>query len=116
MISVHKVLIFDSGRLIGELISEQLVRSKEFKPICVDEGMQALSLITQEYFDVIIISIVGDDISGKVTSQKIRETGVVTPIVFLVEKAFDQKAFLFENLGIINLSNNNNLIKGIKIK
>jgi len=110
MIAVYKALIFDPERLIGELISEQLVRSEEFKPICVDKVAQILNLITINYFDVIIISIAGDDINGKAISQKIRETSVITPIIFLVEKEFNQKAISSEDLGTIDF-----IIKPLRI-
>jgi CheY-like chemotaxis protein len=82
-----KILVVEDNK-INQMVTKRIIERNQHICTMVDNGYDAIELVQQEKFDVILMDINMPMINGYETSKKIRETGIATPIIALT--AFDK--------------------------
>ena len=77
-----KILLVEDNESLGYLLSEYL-QMKEFDILWKKNGNAALSILNQEYFDLIILDVMLPDIDGFTLAKKIKQDFAETPFIFL---------------------------------
>lgn len=83
-----KILIADDEEYIRKLLTVTL-ENERMHVYPTSNGSEALKLVTQESFDLIILDIMMEDIDGYEVIHKIRSQGIQTPIFLLSGKNED---------------------------
>jgi diguanylate cyclase (GGDEF)-like protein/PAS domain S-box-containing protein len=77
-----RVLIIDDDLRLNESL-KLLLRLRGYDPQSCASGIQALRVLEQENFDVILLDIDLPDISGHDVAKHVLQTGVLTPIIVI---------------------------------
>lgn len=77
-----KILVVDDDPAICKLLQKTML-SYDMEPITVHSGAEALSRISQEAFDMILMDVVLGDMEGFDVIQKIRSQGITTPVMIV---------------------------------
>lgn len=77
-----KVLIVDDNEEFLKAMAGSL-RDKNIRCVDVRSGEEALEALKREAFDLIFLDVVMDEMDGLVTYEKIKESGVNCPIIFM---------------------------------
>jgi DNA-binding response OmpR family regulator len=96
--NAYKVLIADDEEYIRKLVVAAL-KSENIDVYHARNGGEALELIKQESFDLIILDIVMEDINGYDVINKIRVQEINTPIFLLSGKSEDQDKIIGFGIG-----------------
>lgn len=83
----YKILVVDDDRDIAELI-EQYLKNNGYSVFKACDGIEALSLLSTENVDLIILDVMMPELNGIQTCLKIRQSQNV-PIIFLTAKGED---------------------------
>jgi len=83
MTSDKTILIVDDDLMLVQMLCEQLQMHKEFTVTGVGTGREALKLVKDTYFDVILLDIGLPDIDGRDVCRLMRRNGVSSLIVML---------------------------------
>jgi DNA-binding response OmpR family regulator len=94
----YKVLVADDEEYIRKLVVAAL-KNENMDVYPARNGGEALELIKQESFDLIILDIMMEDINGYDVINKIRVQGINVPIFLLSGKSEDQDKIIGFGLG-----------------
>jgi signal transduction histidine kinase/CheY-like chemotaxis protein len=92
---IFTVLVVDDNK-INQLITKKTIEKNNYKCTVVDSGMDALELLETEKFDVILMDINMPLMNGFETTKRIRQKGIITPVIALT--AFDKEEITEEAL------------------
>ena len=81
-----KVLVIDDEPGVRELISESL-RISEITAVQATDGLEALSLLRREKFDLLILDINMPKLDGLALLEKLRTEGMSVPVLMLSARA-----------------------------
>jgi len=81
-----KVLVIDDEPGVRELISESL-RISEITAVQAADGLEALSLLRRERFDLLILDINMPKLDGLALLEKLRTEGMSVPVLMLSARA-----------------------------
>ena len=81
-----KVLVIDDEPGVRELISESL-RISEITAVQAADGLEALSLLRREKFDLLILDINMPKLDGLALLEKLRNEGMSVPVLMLSARA-----------------------------
>ncbi len=93
---MHKILIAEDDRELRHLFSRVLLKDG-YTVKGVSNGIEALSAIDADYYDLIISDIMMPEMDGYELVNALRESGSVTPVLMITAKdAFDdmRKGFM----------------------
>jgi signal transduction histidine kinase/ActR/RegA family two-component response regulator len=90
---IFNVLVVEDNK-INQMVTKKILEGNNFKCQVVDNGLVAIKLLKKENFDVILMDINMPIINGFDTTRKIREIGILTPIVALT--AFSKEEVIDE--------------------
>ncbi len=68
----HKILVVDDDILVLEAL-EELLRSSNYEVKCVTRGQEALEILDQEHFDLLILDVVMPKMTGFDVCRKVRK-------------------------------------------
>ncbi|MFV8325811.1 response regulator [Flavobacterium sp. ZS1P14] len=83
-----KVLVVEDNR-INQIVTEKILKKNNYTCTVIDDGYQAIKILEEEHFDIILMDINMPLINGFETSRRIRFKGIETPIIALT--AFDKE-------------------------
>jgi two-component system OmpR family response regulator len=81
-----KVLVIDDEPGVRDLISEALSLS-EINPVSAADGLEALSFLRREKFDLLILDINMPKLDGLALLEKLRSEGMSVPVLMLSARA-----------------------------
>ena len=83
-----RILIVEDHPLIAELVETRL-RVEGMRPVHCPGGREALALLDQEAFDLVVLDIMMPEIDGYEVLQKIRSSPATAnlPVIFLSAKS-----------------------------
>lgn len=89
-----KVLIVEDNRKLLETIEKEL--SKHFEVECCEDGEEALYLIKQDIYDLVVLDLMLPNLSGIDILKNIRKNHNDTPVIILTAKeSLDEKVEAF---------------------
>lgn len=80
-----KILIVEDDKDLNKTL-EIFLRNEEFEISTCFDGLEALSLLNQDKFDLILTDIMMPNLDGFSLAEKIRSKDKVTPIIFMSAK------------------------------
>ena len=83
MSAAKRVLLVDDDQPLREVLVEQLKLHEEFAVETATDAAQALEIVKQHYFDVILLDVGLPDMDGRELCRLMRRGGVRSPIVML---------------------------------
>lgn len=83
-----KVLVVEDNK-INQIVIEKILKKNNYTCTIMDDGYQAIKILEEENFDIILMDINMPLINGFETSRRIRFKGIETPIIALT--AFDKE-------------------------
>ncbi|MEZ7505259.1 response regulator [Flavobacterium sp. Arc2] len=92
---IFNVLVVDDNK-INQLITRKIIEKNNYKCSVVDSGMAALEIVDTAKFDVILMDINMPLMNGFETTKRLRQKGVMTPVIALT--AFDKDEIVEEAL------------------
>ena len=93
---MKKILISEDERELSALFSRVLTKNG-YLTKCVENGMEALEALNEDFYDLIISDIMMPAMDGYELIKSLRERGNPTPVIIITAKdAFDdmQRGFL----------------------
>ena len=93
-----RVLIVDDDKAICKLL-EKVMRSNEMETTVVNNGLQALNVLTREHFDVILLDVNLEDMEGFDVLRRLRGQGVNTPVMIISGRSEDYDSLYGLSLG-----------------
>jgi DNA-binding response OmpR family regulator len=83
-----RILIVEDHPLIAELVETRL-RVEGMRPVHCPGGREALAMLDQEAFDLVVLDIMMPEVDGYEILQKIRNTPAIAhlPVIFLSAKS-----------------------------
>lgn len=78
----YKVLVVEDNK-INQLVTQKIMKKNNYFCTLADDGFQALEILENEIFDIILMDINMPVMNGFETSRKIRNKGIITPIIAL---------------------------------
>ena len=87
----YKILVVEDNK-INQIVTKKILDIRHFESIIVDDGYEALKVLENEAFDVILMDINMPKINGFDTSKLIRKKGITTPIIAVT--AFDKQEII----------------------
>lgn len=93
-----KVLIVDDDSAICKLL-EKVMRSNELDPTIAMSGKEALNIIKNHTFDIILMDVMLGDMEGFEVIKKIRSQGISTPVMIVSGRNEDYDSLYGLSLG-----------------
>ena len=93
-----KVLIVDDDPAICKLL-EKVMRSNELDPMIAMSGKEALNIIKNHTFDIILMDVMLGDMEGFEVIKKIRSQGISTPVMIVSGRNEDYDSLYGLSLG-----------------
>lgn len=93
-----KVLIVDDDPAICKLL-EKVMRSNELDPTIAMSGKEALNIIKNHTFDIILMDVMLGDMEGFEVIKKIRSQGISTPVMIVSGRNEDYDSLYGLSLG-----------------
>ncbi len=93
-----KVLIVDYDPAICKLL-EKVMRSNELDPTIAMSGKEALNIIKNHTFDIILMDVMLGDMEGFEVIKKIRSQGISTPVMIVSGRNEDYDSLYGLSLG-----------------
>jgi signal transduction histidine kinase/CheY-like chemotaxis protein len=84
---ILKVLVVEDNK-INQIVTKKIIEKNNFECEVVDNGILAIEKLETESYDVILMDINMPIINGFETTRRIREKGILTPVIALT--AFDK--------------------------
>ncbi len=91
----YKVLVVEDNK-INQLVTQKIMKKNNYFCTLADDGFQALEILENETFDIILMDINMPVMNGFETSRKIRNKGIITPIIALT--AFTKSEIIEEGI------------------
>lgn len=79
------ILVVDDEKGFTEVISDRL-RAEHFDAACASNGAQAIDMLKAAHYDLVILDVMMPRMDGLQVLQAIRDSGDVTPVIFLTAK------------------------------
>ena len=95
-----KVLIVDDDPAICKLL-EKVMRSNELDPTIAMSGKEALNIIKNHTFDIILMDVMLGDMEGFEVIKKIRSQGISTPVMIVSGRNEDYDSLYGLSLGCL---------------
>lgn len=86
---IYKVLVVEDNK-INQTITKRIIEKNKGKCTIVEDGFQAIEILNNEVFDIILMDINMPLMNGFETTRKIRHKGIRTPIIALTAFAKDE--------------------------
>lgn len=93
-----KILIVDDDISICKLL-DKVMKSNELETTIATNGMEALSILKNNTFDVILIDIMLGDMEGFEVIKKIRSQGISTPVMIISGRTEDYDSLYGLSIG-----------------
>lgn len=93
-----KVLIADDDPAIRKLL-EKVMHSNDLETVTASSGVEALSLIQAQTFDVILMDVMLGDMEGFDVIKTIRSQGILTPVMIVSGRNEDYDSLYGLSLG-----------------
>lgn len=77
-----KILIVDDNK-VNRLVTQRLLEQKDMKVVTAEGGRQALKLMTQNTFDLVLMDLQMPDMDGFETVEALRKFDTRTPVIAL---------------------------------
>jgi signal transduction histidine kinase/ActR/RegA family two-component response regulator len=90
---VFNVLVVEDNS-INQIVTKKIIEKNNYKCTVVDDGFTALKLLETQTYDIILMDINMPLINGFETTRRIRNNGIIIPVVALT--AFDKEEILEE--------------------
>ncbi|UOK41568.1 MULTISPECIES: ATP-binding response regulator [Flavobacterium] len=87
----YKVLVVEDNK-INQIVTKKILDIRHFESVIVDDGYEAIKILENNTFDVILMDINMPKINGFDTSKLIRKMGINTPIIAVT--AFDKQEIM----------------------
>lgn len=81
-----KILIVEDEQMLAEILSDTL-SDRNFDVRIANDGLQALEIVRDDRFDVIVSDIMMPNLDGYSLARKLRNEGYSTPILFLTARS-----------------------------
>jgi signal transduction histidine kinase/ActR/RegA family two-component response regulator len=94
----RKILVVEDNK-INQMITRKILEKNKMKCMVADNGMEAIKLVEDNDFDVILMDIHMPGISGIEATQKIREFNKQIPIIALTAVTIDENLDDFYRAG-----------------
>ncbi len=94
MSAAKRLLLVDDDDALLQVLSEQLNLHEDFDTVGVRSAAEALALVREERFDLIILDVALPDMDGREVCRAMRRAGVKTPIVMLTGADSDSDTIL----------------------
>ena len=96
-----RVLVVDDDNGIREVVDVALHLVGGFDVTCASSGEEALSLLEDHSFDVVVLDVMMPGLDGPSTLRRMRSTfnGSDVPVVFLTAKAQPHERLELQSLG-----------------
>jgi signal transduction histidine kinase/CheY-like chemotaxis protein len=85
----YTILVVEDNK-INQVVTKKIIEKNLGNCVVANDGYEALSILENQTFDIILMDINMPGIDGYQTSIKIRETGNKTPIIALTASSKDQ--------------------------
>jgi signal transduction histidine kinase/CheY-like chemotaxis protein len=92
------ILVVEDNK-INQMITKKIVEKNKMKCMVADNGMDAIKIVKENHFDVILMDIHMPGISGIEATQKIREFDKNLPIIALTAVTIDENLDDFYRAG-----------------
>ncbi len=86
--SLYNILVVEDNK-INQVVTKKIIQGSNMSCTIVDDGYAAMVALERETFDLILMDINMPLINGFETTRKIREKGIMVPIIALT--AFDKE-------------------------
>jgi signal transduction histidine kinase/CheY-like chemotaxis protein len=86
--NLYNILVVEDNK-INQVVTKKIIQSSNMSCTIVDDGYAALVALERESFDLILMDINMPLINGFETTRKIREKGIMIPVIALT--AFDKE-------------------------
>ena len=83
----YSILVVEDNK-INQMVTRKIIMTKNHHCVLVSDGLEALSVLQNDKFDIILMDISMPKIDGYQTTLKIRELGINTPVLALT--AYDK--------------------------
>ncbi|WP_035672790.1 response regulator [Flavobacterium sp. 83] len=90
-----KVLVVEDNK-INQIVTEKILKNNNYTCTVVDDGFQAIKILEEDNFDIVLMDINMPLINGFETSRRIRHKGIKIPIIALT--AFDKEEIIEESI------------------
>ncbi|MCX7746373.1 MAG: response regulator [Clostridia bacterium] len=97
---MKKVLVADDTKNIRVLLSTCL-EIEGFEVLTANDGQEALTLFTKEFFDLAFLDIKMPHLSGTEVLKRIRESGINTPVIIITAFATVKNAVECTKMGAV---------------
>lgn len=94
MANSKQVLIIDDDAALRNSLAEQLELHEGFLPIQAETGQEALELVKDHHFEVILMDVGLPDTDGRDLCRLMRRQGVKTPVIMLTAHDSDADTIL----------------------
>lgn len=84
----YNILVVEDNK-INQMVTRKILEKNNYNCSVLDDGIQAIELLQEKSFDVILMDINMPVINGFETTRRLRALGITTPVVALT--AFDQE-------------------------
>ncbi len=91
----YKVLVVEDNK-INQIVTQQIMKKNNYLCTLADDGFQALDILENNSFDIILMDINMPVMNGFETTRKIRNKGIKTPIIALT--AFTKSEIIEEGI------------------
>lgn len=86
---IFKILVVEDNK-INQTVTKKIIEKNNCSCFIVDDGFQAIDLLSKDVFDVILMDINMPVMNGFETTRKIRTKGINTPVIALTAFAKDE--------------------------
>ena len=83
-----RILVVEDNR-INQMVTQKIMDKQQVKCDMVSDGLEAIEILKEKQYDIILMDINMPVINGFETSRRIRKMGITTPIIALT--AFDKE-------------------------
>ena len=97
----YKLLLVEDDASLGYLLSEYL-KMKNFSVIWVKNGKDALSILSEQPFDLCILDVMMPDMDGFKLAENIKQKNITIPFLFLTARSLKIDLLKGYSLGAID--------------